>query len=58
MDIRDSKMHSGLMKLLNEGTFELKAREVPAFLEVYKWASSLMDKKPVDNPVKKKKKGK
>lgn len=57
MDIRDKKMHAGLMRLLNDGTFELKAREVPAFLEVYKWASALMDEKPIVEvkPVKKKK---
>jgi hypothetical protein len=37
----DEAMHTGLMKLLDEGTFELKAREVPAFIQVYNWTKAL-----------------
>lgn len=41
MEKRNLVMHQALMKLFNEGTFELKAREVPTFLEVYKWANEI-----------------
>ncbi len=57
----DKAMHAGLMKLLNEGTFELKAKEVPAFLKIYNWTMELakpkheFDPKKVE-PIKKKKK--
>jgi hypothetical protein len=37
-------LHQALIKVLNEGTFSLKAREVPAFLEVYRWVQALPDK--------------
>ena len=56
MDKREMNLHKGLMKLLNDGTFELKAREVPAFMEVYRWAQTLMDPEP--EPIKLKKKAK
>jgi hypothetical protein len=53
----DKVMHKGLMKILDEGTFELKAREIPAFSRVYNWALTLMDeKKPDKKEVKQKKK--
>ena len=41
MDKKDLIMHQALMKVLNDGTFELKAREVPKFLEVYTWATNI-----------------
>lgn len=47
-------LHKGLMKILDEGTFPLKAREVPAFAQIYAWVKSLADKK--DEPIKVKKK--
>jgi len=46
-------MHKGLMKILDEGTFELKAREVPAFIAVYNWALALADEKPKEKEPKK-----
>jgi hypothetical protein len=51
MNNRDLVMHQALMKVLNEGTFSLKAREVPTFLEVYKWTQGLTERlspKPKD----------
>lgn len=53
MDKRDKAMHQGLMKILNEGTFELKAREVSAFIEIYNWIKNevpkkIKEKEPVD----------
>jgi hypothetical protein len=44
------------MKLLNEGTFELKAREVPTFMQVYNWAKELPSKLEKPEPKKKAKK--
>lgn len=42
---KDKAFHKGLIKLLDEGTFQLKAREVQAFAMIYKWVLDL-DKKP------------
>jgi len=50
---QDKAMHKGLMKILDEGTFELKAREVPAFIAVYNWALALADEKPKEKEPKK-----
>ena len=41
MNVQDKAYHQALIKLLNEGTFELKAREVPAFLKVYQWVQDM-----------------
>ena len=41
----DKALHKGLMKLLDEGTFPLQAKEVPAFIKIYNWAKDL-DKEP------------
>ena len=41
MNKEDVAFHKALMKLLDEATFNLKAREVKAFLAVYEWASGL-----------------
>lgn len=38
---RDILFHKGLMKLLDEARFDLKAREVGAFIQVYNWAKDL-----------------
>ncbi len=40
----DEALHKGLMKLLDEGTFHLQAREVKAFLVVYDWVKNLPQK--------------
>lgn len=58
MSEKDLALHRGLMKLLEEATFQLKAREVAAFAQVYSWAKDLptmLEKKPVEKTVKKKK---
>lgn len=41
---KDKALHKGLMKLLEEGSFTLKAKEIAAFAEIYGWAKRLMDK--------------
>jgi hypothetical protein len=41
MTDKDTAMHRGLMKLLNEATYSLKAREVGPFADVYKWAQDI-----------------
>lgn len=56
MDLQDKAMHAALMKLLNEGTFELKAREVPTFLKAYQWAQELPAKMKKPEPKTKAKK--
>lgn len=33
-------MHKGLMKILEDGTFPLKIREVAAFHTIYQWAKN------------------
>lgn len=43
---QDKALHRGLMKLLDEATFPLKAREAKAFLAIYDWAKNLPNKKP------------
>ena len=54
-DEKDKAFHKGLMKLLDEASFDLKAREVRAFLAVYDWAKNLPEKfKEEKPPVKKK----
>jgi len=52
----DLALHKGLMKLLNEASYELKAREISAFSSIYNWALNLPDLKC--EKCKKKKKGK
>ncbi len=52
---RERALHKGLMKLLEEGSFTLKAREVAAFAEIYKWTKSLADIPPASNTIKPKK---
>lgn len=49
---KDKAFHKGLMKLLDEASFDLKAREVRAFLAVYEWARTLPEK--MNEPPKKK----
>jgi hypothetical protein len=53
---KDKAMHKGLMKILDDGTFELKAREVPAFIKIYNWALALADEPEVKPKQKAKKK--
>lgn len=55
MTDRDLLIHKGLIKILDDATFQLKAREVAAFLEVYKWVKELPEKfkEPVIEKVKK-----
>jgi hypothetical protein len=40
----DLVYHKALMKLLDEATFELKAREVGAYVSVYNWAKNIPNK--------------
>jgi len=53
----DKAMHNGLLKLLNEASFTLKAKEVSAFASIYKWVQdmpeNLESKKPVVDEKKK-----
>lgn len=52
-----SSMHKGLMKILDDGTFPLKAREVASFHAVYVWARDELPKlavKPKKPAAKKK----
>ena len=49
MNDQDKAMQKGLIKILNDGTFSLKAREVRAFLEVVGWVNDL-DKNFVRKP--------
>lgn len=44
MTEQDKAMHKGLMKLLNEATFPLQAREVAAFGRVYSWVCDLPER--------------
>ncbi len=37
----DEVLHKGLMKLLDDATFHLQAREVKAFLVIYDWVKNL-----------------
>ena len=41
MNKDDVVLHKGLMKLLDEATFSLQAREVKAFLVIYEWAKNM-----------------
>ena len=50
----DIALHRGLMKLLDEATFPLKAREARAFLVIYEWARNLPTRE-VKPMIKKKK---
>jgi len=51
----DKALHKALMKILDEGTFSLKVREVPAFIKVYNWVSGMADEQPKPQPKPKKK---
>lgn len=54
----DEAMHKGLMKLLDESTFRLQAREVKAFLVIYDWVKHLPVKmKEQEKPKKVTKRG-
>ncbi len=55
MTKEDLAYHKALMKLLDEATYSLKAREVAAFAHVYNWAKDLPNKM-VTKPVVKAKK--
>ena len=59
---KDRALHAGLIKILDDATFPLKAREVQAFAQVYAWAKALdhyLDSKPEPAPkAPKKSKGK
>ena len=52
---QDVAIHKGLMKLLDEATFPLKAREVESFRVVYNWAKSLPNRNPPEKTKKTKK---
>jgi len=56
MDSKDLAMHQALMRLLDEGVFELKGSSVPRFLLVKEWARQLADRKEVETKKKKAKK--
>lgn len=49
----DKALHKGLMKLLDEASFSLQAREVRAFLVIYEWTKNLPNK--VEPQIKEKK---
>lgn len=42
---KDLALHKGLIKILDEATFPLKAREVAAFAQVYAWVKDLPNRK-------------
>ena len=44
MKKEDEALHKGLMKLLDEASFNLRAREVRAFLVIYEWTKNLPQK--------------
>lgn len=44
----DEIFHKGLMKLLDEATFPIKAREAKAFLAVYEWTRNLPNRKKIE----------
>lgn len=57
MNDKDKAMHSGLIKLINEANFTMKAREVRAFLEIVSWVNDLeknFTRKPEPKQVKEK----
>lgn len=51
MTKEDKILHQALIKLLNEGTFQLKAREVPPFLRVYNWVQAMPENWKQPEPV-------
>lgn len=56
MNDKNKALHAGLMKILNEATFSLRAREVTSFGAVYNWAKDLQNsfiEKPEPKPKKK-----
>ena len=56
MTEKDKAMHKGLLKMLNDATFPLKAREVSAFVDVFTWAQDLPNLLKKEEPVKEVKK--
>lgn len=57
MTKEDMALHAGLMKLLDEATFPLRAREAKAFLVVYDWAKRLPEKLNTQPKIEKVKRG-
>ena len=57
MNDKDKAMHNGLLKLINDANFVLKAREVRAFLEIVSWVNDL-EKNFVRKPEERKTKSK
>lgn len=57
MNEKDKAMLNGLIKLINEADFVLKAREVRAFFEIVNWVTDLEKnfvRKPEENKTKSK----
>lgn len=50
---KDKALHKGLMKILDEATFTLKAREVAAFVQIYNWVKEMPSKTPDKKAIKK-----
>lgn len=44
MNNEDLLFHKALMKILDEATYSLKAREVASFIKVYEWTKEIPSK--------------
>lgn len=53
MNNENRALHGALLKILNEATFPLQAKEVNAFVRVYQWVKD-MPENFVEKPQKKK----
>lgn len=43
MNEQNRALHRALLKILNEATFPLQAKEVNAFIKVYDWVKNMPD---------------
>ena len=50
MNDKNKAFHIGLMKILDEGTFPLKAREVSSFAAVYNWVKHELPEQLAEKP--------
>jgi hypothetical protein len=57
MNDKNKAFHIGLMKILDDGTFPLKAREVSSFAAVYNWVKSDLPQLLAEKPKATGKKG-
>jgi len=44
MDKEDQALHTGLMKILREGTFPIMIKETHPLIAIYNWANDLPNK--------------